>query len=177
MRCARCAVEADEQIVELIGFQGDVLGLVHRDCLAHAIMTLCRENPVYIPVLWQVVQYEETHSPDSWAIDVSGGARDARWEAHQIGVAPRRLSLLADNNIATIIFKSNSSTNYSLVDRKTTKQVLERMEIARGQNLAVIQLSLSGELLKQAKHKAARANSSVIEWMEEAIVEKLERDS
>jgi len=176
MKCVHCGVNGTEKETELVGFQGDLLGVIHRDCLADAVIDLCRQRPSYMAVLGQLVQFEDIHTNDPWAIDLTQGKRNARWEAHQVSIAPRRLSMVADRHIATVIFKSNNSTVYSLVDREVTRQALQGFEAEEGSSVAIVELLVPADVRKSAERAARRIGKSLGEWVVEGIIEKLDRE-
>ena len=122
--CRICFQEGGE--IPVPGRQGPK-GVVHEDCLAAKILELV-EDPKKEGILKIILDYEEAHSPDDWALDVSAGLADARWEADDIGVPTYAITPLKNAGVVSVIFNTNSSTYYSLVARDVVKRVLCGLE-------------------------------------------------
>lgn len=76
-----------------------------------------KENPKYREILQRAIEVEEREGSKSphWL----------GWEWYEVRAYPAHLVKLVIEGIAKVNFKSNSSTNYVLVDREVTKKALK----------------------------------------------------
>jgi hypothetical protein len=86
------------------------------------------QDPQKQGLLRYLIDYEEKHSPYNWARDVSGGSADVCWDWKQVGVTFSRLHPLLNACLISIVFSTNSGTDYALVGRDVVKEALGRFE-------------------------------------------------
>jgi hypothetical protein len=80
------------------------------------IAEFLKENPKYREVLQRAIEAEEKNTQNTHYLG---------WEWYDVRAYPAQLVKLVIAGITNVNFKSNSSTNYLLVDRQATKQVLK----------------------------------------------------
>ena len=80
------------------------------------IAEFLKENPKYREVLQRAIEAEEKNAQNPHYLG---------WEWHDVRAYPAQLVKLVIAGITNVNFKSNSSTNYLLVDRQATKQALK----------------------------------------------------
>lgn len=123
--CKFCFQEASDGVP--VPGEGSASGTVHEECLAAAALKFAR-NPEKEGLLRYLVDYEEKHAPHDWAKDVSGGSADISWDWKQVGIPFTKLRPLLDAGFMSIVFSTNSGTDYALVGRNVIKQALGRRE-------------------------------------------------
>ena len=79
------------------------------------IATFLRENPKYREILQRAIDVEEKNTSNPHWLG---------WEWHEVRAYPAHLVKLVIEGIIKVNFKSNSSTNYLLVDRDSVKEVV-----------------------------------------------------
>ena len=104
---------------------------VHKECLVQRVLGVIREDPQKEGLLRYLVQFEESHAPEDWTMDVSGGTADVSWTWDKVGIPAFRITPLLNAGLLGIVFSSRSSTYYSLVGREIIKGVLAEAEKAR----------------------------------------------
>ena len=80
------------------------------------IAEFLKENPKYHEVLQRAIEAEEKNAQNPHYLG---------WEWYNVRAYPAQLVKLVIAGITNVNFKSNSSTNYVLVDRQAAKQVLK----------------------------------------------------
>ena len=80
------------------------------------IAEFLKENPKYRQVLQRAIEAEEKNAQNPHYLG---------WEWYDVRAYPAQLVKLVIAGITNVNFRSNSSTNYLLVDRQATKQVLK----------------------------------------------------
>ena len=75
-----------------------------------------KANPKYREILQKAIETEENNVQNTHYLG---------WEWYDVRAYPAQLVKLVIAGITNINFKSNSSTNYLLVDRQMTKQALK----------------------------------------------------
>lgn len=75
-----------------------------------------KANPKYREILQKAIEAEENNAQNTHYLG---------WEWYDVRAYPAQLVKLVIAGITNINFKSNSSTNYLLVDRQMTKQALK----------------------------------------------------
>ena len=80
------------------------------------IAEFLKENPKYREVLHRAIEAEEKNAQNAHYLG---------WEWYDVRAYPAQLVKLVIAGITNVNFKSNSSTNYLLVDRQATKQALK----------------------------------------------------
>jgi len=104
---------------------------VHEECLAKRVSDFINEDPQREGLLHYLVEFEESHAPEDWAKDVSGGTADVSWTWDQVGIPAPKITPLVNAELLGIVFSSRSSTHYALVGREVIKKVLEEVERLR----------------------------------------------
>jgi Holliday junction DNA helicase RuvB len=104
---------------------------VHKECLVQRVLDVIKEDPQKEGLLRYLVQFEESHSPEDWTKDVSGGTADVSWTWNKVGIPAFRITPLLNAGLLGIVFSSRSSTYYSLVGREIIKGVRAEAEKAR----------------------------------------------
>ena len=84
--------------------------------LSQEIAEFLKENPKYREILQRAIEAEEKNSQNPHYLG---------WEWYDVRAYPAQLVKLVIVGITNVNFKSNSSTNYLLVDRQATKQTLK----------------------------------------------------
>jgi hypothetical protein len=102
-------------------------GTVHEECLAAVALNVA-QDPQKEGLLRYLIDYEEKHAPYDWAKDVSGGSADVCWDWKQVGVPFSKLHPLLNAGLISIVFSTNSGTDYALVGRDVIKEALGRSE-------------------------------------------------
>jgi Holliday junction DNA helicase RuvB len=105
--------------------------LVHQECLAKRALDFVNEDPQREGLLHYLIEYEESHTPEDWAKDVSGGTADVSWTWDQVGIPAPKITPLVNAGLLGIVFSSRSSTNYALIGREVIKKVLGELERLR----------------------------------------------
>lgn len=85
-----------------------------------------RENPDYIDVLEDVIEYEEDNKREDHPF-VEDKEYDSFWSYSDVGIDPNTLYQLEVNGISERVFDSNSNTSYSLIDRDACKDALDEV--------------------------------------------------
>jgi len=80
------------------------------------IAEFLEENPKYREVLQRAIEAEEKNAQNPHYLG---------WEWYDVRAHPAQLVKLVIAGITNVNFKSNSSTNYLLVDKQATKQALK----------------------------------------------------
>ncbi len=80
------------------------------------IAEFLRENPKYRDILQRAIEAEEKNAESPHYLG---------WEWYDVRAYPAQLVKLVIAGITNVHFKSNSSTNYLLVDRDATRQALK----------------------------------------------------
>lgn len=83
--------------------------------LSEEIGKILKGNPKYREILQRAIEAEEGNVQSPYYLG---------WEWYVVRAYPAQLVKLVIAGIANVNFKSNSSTNYLLVDREATKQAL-----------------------------------------------------
>ncbi len=129
--CKFCFREVGEGL-PVPGYNGPS-GRVHEECLAAAALKFARD-PEKEGLLRYLIDYEEKHVPHDWSKEVSGGSADISWEWKQVGIPFTKIRPLLDAGLISIVFSTNSGTDYALVGRNVVKETLgrgdESLEIA-----------------------------------------------
>jgi len=84
--------------------------------LLREITEFLNQNPKYREILLRAIETEEKNIQNPHYLG---------WEWYDVRAYPAQLVKLVIAGITKVNFKSNSSTNYLLVDRKTTEQALK----------------------------------------------------
>ena len=100
-------------------------GVVHEECLAAAALKFARD-PGKEGLLRYFIDYEDKHAPQEWSKEVSGGSADISWDWKQVGIPFTKIRPLLDAGLISIVFSTNSGTNYALVGRNVIKEALGR---------------------------------------------------
>jgi len=131
--CRICFQEVEDGVVIPVWRSGKESdrALVHKKCLVQRVMDVIREDPQKEGLLRYLVQFEESHSPEDWTKDVSGGTADTSWTWDKVGIPAFRITPLLNAGLLGIVFSSGSSTCYSLVGREIIKGLLAEAEKAR----------------------------------------------
>jgi hypothetical protein len=74
-----------------------------------------KANPKYREILQRAIEIEEANSKNPHWLG---------WEWHEARAYPAQLVKLVIEGVARVNFKSNSSTNYLLVNRELVRQIL-----------------------------------------------------
>jgi len=104
---------------------------VHEECLARRVSDFVNEDPQREGLLHYLVEFEESHAPEDWAKDVSGGTADVSWTWDKVGIPAPKIMPLVNAGLLGIVFSSRSSTHYALVGREVIKKVLGELERLR----------------------------------------------
>jgi len=123
--CVRCLNAGAE--IEIVGEMGRSKGFIHRDCLIQSIISLIEKKPEYENILRRLVQYEEINEnskKSDWVRNLTAGKKGVCWSWSDVGIPTARLNKLVSENIVTVVFSTHSRTDYTLVDRETTKRAL-----------------------------------------------------
>lgn len=80
------------------------------------ISRFLKENIKYREILQRVVEAEEKNTQNPYYLG---------WEWYDVRAYPAQLVKLVIVGITKVNFKSNSSTNYLLIDRAATKEALK----------------------------------------------------
>jgi Holliday junction DNA helicase RuvB len=104
---------------------------VHQECLAKRALDFVKEDPQREGLLRYLIEFEESHAPEDWARDVSGGTADVSWTWDKVGIPAPKIMPLVNAGLLGIIFSSRSSTCYTLVGREVIKKVLGELERLR----------------------------------------------
>ena len=75
-----------------------------------------KENPKYREILQRAIEVEEKNTQNPHYLG---------WEWYDVRAYPAQLVKLVIVGVTSVNFKSNSSTNYLLVDKEATKQALK----------------------------------------------------
>ena len=131
--CRICFQEVERGVVVPAWYSGEQSdrAFVHRECLVQRVVDIIKEDPQKEGLLRYLVQFEETHAPEDWARDVSGGTADMSWTWDKVGIPAFRITPLLNAGLLGIVYSSRSSTNYSLVGREVVKMTLARVQEAR----------------------------------------------
>jgi len=84
--------------------------------LSQEIGKFLKENPKYHEILQRAIETEERNGQSPHYLG---------WEWYDVRAYPAQLVKLVIAGITNVNFRSNSSTNYLLVDREATKQALK----------------------------------------------------
>ena len=84
--------------------------------LSQEIIDFLKGNPKYYEILQRAMEAEEKNVQNQHYLG---------WEWYDVRAYPAQLVKLVIAGISNVNFKSNSSTNYLLVDREATKQALK----------------------------------------------------
>jgi Holliday junction DNA helicase RuvB len=104
---------------------------VHEECLASQVSDFINEDPQREGLLRYLVEFEESHAPEDWAKDVSGGTADVSWTWDKVGIPAPKIMTLVNVGLLGIVFSSRSSTHYALIGREVIKKVLGELERLR----------------------------------------------
>jgi Holliday junction DNA helicase RuvB len=104
---------------------------VHQECLTQRVSDFVKEDTQREGLLHYLVEFEESHAPEDWAKDVSGGTADVSWTWNKVGIAAPKIMPLVNAGLLGIVFSSRSSTHYALVGREVIKKVLGELERLR----------------------------------------------
>ncbi len=137
MLCNICYQEVVNGVI-VPGFQ-QAAGVCHEDCLAEAVLKIAGD-PLKEGLLLHLVEYEESHAPQDWARDVSGGSADISWEWTDINIPYYRIRPLLDAGLVAIVFRTNRSTNYALVCRQIIKEALGKRKRITEEHIASIEI-------------------------------------
>jgi Holliday junction DNA helicase RuvB len=111
--------------------EGGDHAFVHEECLTKRVSDFINEDPQREGLLRYLVEFEETHAPEDWAKDVSGGTADVSWTWDKVGIPAPKIMPLVNAGLLGIVFSSRSSTCYALVGREVIKKVLGDLERVR----------------------------------------------
>ena len=126
MTSCKLCFQAVTQGVPVPGCQ-QASGMVHEECVAAAALKAA-QDPQKEGLLRYLIDYEDGHSPYEWAKDVSGGSADTCWDWKEVGVPFSKLQPLLNAGLISIVFSTNSVTDYALVGREVIKEALGRSE-------------------------------------------------
>lgn len=131
--CKICFQEVEDGVVIPTWHSIEETGraVVHRECLVQRVLNIIKEDPQKEGLLRYLVQFEESHAPEDWTRDVSGGTADVSWTWDKVGIPAFRITPLLNAGLLGIVFSSRSSTNYSLVGREVVKLTLAKVQEAR----------------------------------------------
>jgi Holliday junction DNA helicase RuvB len=104
---------------------------VHHECLTQGTLDFVKEDPQREGLLHYLVEFEESHAPEDWSKDVSGGTADVSWTWDKVGIPATKIMPLVNSGLLGIVFSSRSSTHYALVGREVIKKVLGDLERLR----------------------------------------------
>ena len=108
MLCDICYQEVTDGVI-IPGLR-QAAGVRHEDCIAEAALRIA-EDPQKEGILRYLIEYEESHAPQDWARDVSGGSADVVWEWSHVNLPYYRISRLLGAGLVAIVFQTNRSTN------------------------------------------------------------------
>jgi Holliday junction DNA helicase RuvB len=111
--------------------EGNEHAFVHEECLAKRVFDFAKEDTQREGLLHYLVEFEESHAPEDWAKDVSGGTADVSWTWDKVGIAAPKIMPLVNAGLLGIVFSSRSSTHYALIGREVLKKVLGELERLR----------------------------------------------
>lgn len=97
-----------------------------------------QENPKYIEPVRDILEWEEDNPQEDDSI-LEGKEHDRRWESTDVGVHSSKLYQLVLAGIVEKVYDSNSRTEYALVDRNATRQVLNELDLVEEQGLKVVE--------------------------------------
>jgi len=137
MLCNICYQEVVKGVI-VPGFQ-QAAGVCHEDCIAEAALKIA-EDPSKEGLLRHLVEYEESRAPQDRARDISGGSADVCWEWTEVSIPYYRIRPLLDAGLVAIVFRTNRSTNYALVDRQIIKEALNTRELATEEHAGNIEI-------------------------------------
>ena len=83
---------------------------------AAEVATFLEQHPKYRPIVERALEVEEANQNPHWL----------GWKWHDVRAYPAQIVRLVVEGIARVNFQSNSSTNYLLVDRQSTKRGLDK---------------------------------------------------
>ncbi|MGA2671400.1 MAG: hypothetical protein ABSF21_08345 [Dehalococcoidia bacterium] len=147
MLCKICFQEVQKGIA--VPGYAETSGTVHEECLAATVLKVA-EDPQKEGLLRYLTEYEEEHSPNDWARDVSGQSADVSWQWTDVGIPATRIRPLLNAGLVSIVFATNSATHYSLVGRTVIKEALGRRKEPA--------VASSGDLtFNRSTHKATRS--------------------
>lgn len=129
MICQICTKPIEEgEGIEVLGDLGETKGWIHEDCLQGNVFQLLKEKPEYEILLRRIIDFEERNIEEKQHT-FSGTKRSVvMWRWSDIGVPAARLNKLVNMYILTIVLSTRSTTDYTLVDRKVTKEVFDAFE-------------------------------------------------
>jgi Holliday junction DNA helicase RuvB len=104
---------------------------VHEECLVQRTLDFINEDPQKEGLLRYLVEFEESHAPEDWTVDVSGGTADVSWTWDKVGIPAPKIMPLVNAGLLGIVFSSRSATCYALVEREVIKKVLGELEKVR----------------------------------------------
>lgn len=87
--------------------------------LTSRILGFFESKPEYVEVLQRIVDYE------------SSNPSDMGWPWHDVHCAAAKLKKLVEEGILRIVFKTQSTTHYSLIDLNATREALRLTEAGR----------------------------------------------
>lgn len=111
--------------------EGGVGAYVHEECLAQRALDFIKEDPQREGLLRYLLEFEESHTPEDWAKDISGGIADVSWAWDRVGIPAPKIMPLVNAGLLGIVFSSRSSTYYALVGREVIKRALAEVEKLR----------------------------------------------
>lgn len=123
--CRFCFEEVTDGI-PVPGYQ-TASSAVHEACLASAAVRFAQDSQRE-GLLRYLIGYEEGHAPDEWASSVSGGSADVCWDWKKAGLPYSKLHPLLNGGLISIVFSTNSGTDYALVGRNAIKEALGKAE-------------------------------------------------
>jgi Holliday junction DNA helicase RuvB len=105
--------------------EGASRAYVHEQCHAKRVSDFISEDEQRAGLLRYLVEFEDTHTPEDWAKDVSCGTADVSWTWDKVGIPATKIMPLVNAGLLGIIFSSRSTTCYALVGRTIIRKVLE----------------------------------------------------
>lgn len=111
--------------------EGGDHAFVHHECLTNRVLDFVKEDDQREGLLHYLVEFEESHAPEDWAKDVSGGTADVSWTWDKVGIPAPKIMPLVNAGLLGIVFSSRSSTHYALVGREVIKKVLGELKRLR----------------------------------------------
>ncbi|MFP3138287.1 MAG: AAA family ATPase [Nitrososphaeria archaeon] len=85
----------------------------------------------YLKILRRALAEEEKHANDEHYLG---------WEWYEVQAPPAMINKLVTEGLVRINYKSNSSTNYLLVDREKVKQLLEKVKEEEGEEECPVEI-------------------------------------
>jgi len=93
---------------------------------------ILRKNPEIIDIVERVIDYEREHLDPKWGGIYNCPGVDACWSWSDVSIITQKCRKLVDLGLARVIFKSNSSTIFTLIDREDIATAIELYKSEEG---------------------------------------------